>query len=109
MLTKEDLDKIQKLIRDSLFTFWEEVIEPVMVTKDELQEVKDDVSNVKVKVNSIEEDVNKVKTKVDSIEEDVNEVKAKVDSIDRKLTAEVGYHDRMEKRVKKIETKVGIE
>lgn len=53
MLTKEDLDKIRKLIRDSLFTFWEEIIEPVMVTKDELQEVKDDLLGVKQDVKEV--------------------------------------------------------
>ncbi|OGY29116.1 MAG: hypothetical protein A3F33_02010 [Candidatus Woykebacteria bacterium RIFCSPHIGHO2_12_FULL_43_10] len=71
-------DQLQEAFREVLFDFWEKVIEPVMVTKSEHEEIRSDLTG-------------------------------RIDRIDKKLDAEVAYRDRLEKRVKKIETKVGVE
>ena len=81
-MTKKDFDQFQAMINSSLFKFWEEVLEPVIATKSDLE---------------------KLATK-----EELTEVHHKVDSIDRKLESEISYRDRLEKRVVKIETTVGI-
>ena len=80
-MTKEDLSAFQKLINASLMKFWEEVLEPVMATKEDLGEVKEELKS------------------------EINDLGQKVESMDRKLDAEVGYRDRLEKRVVVVENK----
>ena len=75
-------DQLQEAFREVLFDFWEKVIEPVMVTKSELDEG----------LNSLRSDLT-----------------PRIDQIDRKLDSEIAYRDHLEKRIRKIETKVGIE
>lgn len=93
MLTKEDLSHIQKLFqkqfREGIMSFWEEVLEPVMATKSDLENLA-------------------TKAELNEVKEELTEVHHKVDSIDRKFNSEISYRDRLERRVVKIETKVGI-
>ena len=89
MLTKEDFNQIQKLFqkqfKEGLMGFWDEVLESALSLKAD------------------KSDLEKLATK-----EELTEVHHKVDSIDRKLESEISYRDRLEKRVVKVETKVGI-
>ncbi len=93
MLTKEDFNQIQKLFqkqfKEGLMGFWDEVLEPVMATKSDLEKLA-------------------TKEELTEVKEELTEVHHKVDSIDRKLEAEISYRDRLEKRFVKVETKVGI-
>ena len=102
------LSQVQEMIHKSLLDFWEDLLEPNAALKVDVEEVKKDLGAVKQDVGVLKQDVGVLRQDVGVLKQDVEDIRLTVDSIDRKLTAEVGYRDRLEVRVKKVEEKIGI-
>lgn len=102
-LTEEDKKFIDKSNKDSIKEFfkgfWEQNLEPVLndiYAELKKMATKDDLKRVEVKVDNLE-------NKVDDLDSKVEDLTFEVKANTRKLDAETGYRDRLEKRVQVLE------
>ena len=101
-MTKEDFSKFEKLITGSLAKFWDQVLEPAFNKIDER------FSGVEKRLDGVEERLDGVEERLDGVEKELNGVGNVVDSIDRRLESESSYRDRLDERVRRVETKLDL-
>lgn len=94
-MTDGDKKDFQKIIKTSLTGFWDDVLEPAF---DQVEE----------RFNEVDDRFDGVEEKLDGVEKELNHVGSKTDSIDRRLAEETTYRDKLEKRVVRVENKLGL-
>lgn len=100
------LAKVQVMIKEALFQFWDQVLEPNIAMKSDVEEVKVDLELVKNKLGGVDQRLVSVEGRLGSVEERLGSVQDRLGTVERKLDASIATQDNLEPRVRKLESKV---
>ena len=101
-MSKDDLQKFQKLVTDSLGKFWDDVLEPAF------NRVEKKFDSVDKRFDKVEERLDGIDERLGNVDNRLDNVEQTLDSVDRRLNSETSYRDRLEKRVVKVENKLDL-